>query len=53
MSSDSEVVQAIKGKTSVHLELLETDDPRAVECPTGQRLLRVAGGRDQVGDSRL
>lgn len=51
--SDSEIVQTVKGKTSVHLELLETDDPRAAECPAGQRLLRVAGGRDQVGGPTL
>lgn len=30
------------------IELLESEDPRAALCPGGQRLLRVAGGRDQV-----
>lgn len=36
-------------QTMVFIELVEEDDQRASQCPAGQRLLRVAGGRDQVG----
>lgn len=49
MQGGAELVDRIRERTSVHLELLEADDPRAAMCPADQRLLRVAGGRDQVG----
>lgn len=48
VNNDSELVRKIKDQRSVHLELVEVEDPRASQCPPGQRLLRVAGGRDQV-----
>ena len=48
VSNNSQLVRMIKGRTSVHLELVDLEDHRATQCPPGQRLLRVAGGRDQV-----
>lgn len=46
----SELVERIKTRTGVYLfEFVDEDDARAKQCPAGQRLLRVAGGRDQVG----
>ncbi|CAM9318137.1 unnamed protein product, partial [Ectocarpus sp. 12 AP-2014] len=45
----SELVERIKARTAVYLlELVDEEDARAKQCPAGQRLLRVAGGRDQV-----
>lgn len=49
VEGQSELLRGITGQTAVHLELVEVEDPRASNCPAGQRLLRVAGGRDQVG----
>lgn len=49
MQGGAKLAEMIRERTSVRLELLEAEDPRAGVCPTGQRLLRVAGGRDQVG----
>lgn len=45
----SDIMHVVKSKTGCSIELLDVDDPRAVLCPKSQRLLRVAGGRDQVG----
>lgn len=46
----SELVHRVQMQTAVYLiGLVEEDDQRASQCPTGQRLLRIAGGRDQVG----
>lgn len=45
----SDMMDGIKSRTGCSIELLDLDDPRAALCPKGQRLLRVAGGRDQVG----
>ena len=53
MQDGAKLVEMIRERTSVHLELLETEDPRAGVCPPGQRLLRVAGGRDQVGEDTI
>ncbi|CAM9641707.1 unnamed protein product, partial [Ectocarpus fasciculatus] len=45
----SELVERIKTRAGVYLfELVDEEDARAKQCPAGQRLLRVAGGRDQV-----
>lgn len=50
MYGGSELVERIKTQTAVYLlELVDEEDARAKQCPAGQRLLRVAGGRDQVG----
>lgn len=47
----SDLVHKVKTRTAVHLlELVDVEDQRASNCPAGQRLLRVAGGRDQVGN---
>ena len=46
----SEFLHRMKMQTAVHLiELVDAEDQRASQCPAGQRLLRVAGARDQVG----
>lgn len=48
--SGSDLQQRVMRQTGVHLvELVDAEDQRASQCPTGQRILRVAGGRDQVG----
>lgn len=45
----SDLQQRVKRQTGVHLvELVDAEDQRASQCPAGQRVLRVAGGRDQV-----
>lgn len=50
MYGGSDLVHNVKMRTAVHLlELVDAEDHRASQCPAGQRLLRVAGGRDQVG----
>lgn len=50
----SELVHRVQKQTAVaFIELVEEDDQRASQCPAGQRLLRVAGGRDQVGVQSL
>lgn len=43
------MMHVVKSKTGCSIELLDVDDPRSALCPQSQRLLRVAGGRDQVG----
>lgn len=49
MHDSSDMMDGIKSRTGCNIELLDSDDPRAALCPRSQRLLRVAGGRDQVG----
>ena len=49
--SGSDLQQRVMRQTGVHLvELVDAEDQRASQCPAGQRILRVAGGRDQVGN---
>lgn len=53
MQAGAKLAEMIRERTSVRLELLEAEDPRAGVCPAGKRLLRVAGGRDQVGEDTV
>lgn len=47
----SDLQQRVMRQTGVHLvELVDAEDQRAGQCPAGQRILRVAGTRDQVGN---
>lgn len=42
------MLHRIRNRAGVSIELVNVEDPRARLCPLGNRLLRVAGGRDQV-----
>lgn len=49
MYSGSDLQQRVMRQTGVHLvELVDVEDQRASQCPAGRRILRVAGGREQV-----
>eukprot|EP00752_Nemacystus_decipiens_P004070 g3725.t1 len=48
----SDLQQRAMRQTGVQLvELVDAEDQRACQCPAGQRILRVAGGRDQVNSA--
>eukprot|EP00903_Cladosiphon_okamuranus_P016857 g15545.t1 len=50
--SGSDLQQRVMRQTGVQLvELVDAEDQRAGQCPAGQRILRVTGGRDQVSSA--
>lgn len=51
--SGSELQQRVMQQTGVHVALVDAEDQRASQCPAGQTILRVAGGRDQVGKTKF